>query len=208
MSLRKSYWNVMVRHPFKVRLTIEFYFSTACNWENAERRYKIPIYGILYDGSHFQFFIFDGKTKPFKFSMGAETVAPGRRGTQLPLYNFPFQHTRDARISFIHSLRPICETVFNMFLLAYIEALKTRRSVSSAESVDDWDKAIKITEEALEKSQDAEKLRQNNLIAEADELADAALKGLKLRYFVTDPLQLEFNLSTVQMWYRVTPPYL
>jgi hypothetical protein len=123
---------------------------------------------------------------------GAETVAPdserrGFHGTQLSLYNFPFQPTQAERISFIRSLRPICETVFNLFLLAYVEALNTRRSVSSAESVDYWDKATKIAEEALEKSQDAEKLRQNNLIVEADEVADAALKALQLRYFVADP---------------------
>jgi hypothetical protein len=65
--------------------------------------------------------------------------------------------------------------------------------------VDDWDKVTKIAEEALEKSQEAEKLRQYKLIVEADEVAEAALKALKLRYLlqILFSLQLEVNLSTV-----------
>jgi hypothetical protein len=164
-----------------------------------DRGYKIPIYGILYYGSCFQFFIFDGTTRPFKFSTGVETVVSGLRclrDAQLSLFDFSSQPTQAARTSFIHSLRPICESVFNLLLLAYIETLKTHRWSAS---VDDWDKVTKIAEEALEKSQEAEKLRQYKLIVEADEVAEAALKALKLRYLlqILFSLQLEVNLSTV-----------
>ena len=66
-------------------------------------------------------------------------------------------------------------------------------------------KHSKFAEEALEKSQDAEVLRQVNSIVSADATTETAFKTLKLRYnFVNKFLfSLQANLSTVQMRCRL-----
>ena len=99
--------------------------------------------------------------------------------------------TRPDQGGYIQRLRPVCEIVYNLFLLAYIEALTPMTNKSKDDDDwDDWDRATKFAEEALEKSQDAEKLRQHNSIVEADKIADAALIALKTRYFCCRFLQL------------------
>ncbi|KAM6493220.1 hypothetical protein JOM56_011354 [Amanita muscaria] len=151
----------------------------ACDWNNLRFDVSIPIYGILCDGSSFQFFTFDGSTKLYKFSMG---IVPGSRfrvSAGLSLVDFSSEPT--AR-SFIHSLRPICETVFNLLLVGYIASLKMfrDRSASRRKSLDGWDKALKFAEEALEKSLDAEALRRDDLTVDADAATETAFKTLKL----------------------------
>ena len=66
-------------------------------------------------------------------------------------------------------------------------------------------KHSKFAEEALEKSQDAEVLRQVNSIVSTDATTETAFKTLKLRYnFVNRFLfSLQVNLSTVQMRCRL-----
>lgn len=91
-------------------------------------------------------FTFDGSTKPFMFSMG---VVPGSRfrvEEGLPPVDFSSEPT--AR-PFIHSLRPIWETVFNLF-----DRSASRPGQWKSLPVDGCDKALKFAEEALEKSQD------------------------------------------------------
>lgn len=177
----------MVRHPLNAKLAIDFIKPTACDWDNMHIGIRIPIYGILCNGRSFQFFIFDGsmRTRPYKFSMG---VVPGRfRVTELRFLGpLPEPTARQ----FIHSLRPICETIFNLLLVAYIISMKEMRDRSITRqwkvqgrslSVDSWDKALEFAEEALGKSQDAEMLRQDNSIDEADSITESALKALELR---------------------------
>jgi hypothetical protein len=143
-----------------------------------------PIYGILYDGIRFRFFIFDDSTKPYKFSEG---IVPGSRvqNKGLQLEDFYSKHDADP---FILGLRPICETIFNFFLITYIATLKELREhirIAGHErvgSLAQWDQAINLAEEALEKSLHAEAWRQNNSIIDADATAETAFKALKRRY--------------------------
>ena len=168
---------------------------------------SIPIYGILYDGSSFQFLTFDGSTKPYKFSIG---VVPGSRFRVtggLPLVDFSSEPTAGP---FIHSLCPICETVFNLLLVTYIASLKVFYDRSAfrhgqRKSLDGWDKALKFAGEGLEKSQEAEALRRGNLIVDAEATTETAFKTLKLRYNFCQRIlfSLQANLSTVQMRYRL-----
>ncbi|KAG1731109.1 uncharacterized protein EDB91DRAFT_1058963, partial [Suillus paluster] len=158
----------------------------ACDWSNMQVNVSMLIYSILCDGSTFQFFSFDGSTKPYKFSMG---VAPGNCfcvAGGLPLVDFLSESTAHP---FIHSLYPICtgKTIFNLLLVTYITSLKVFRNRSTSQhgqrkSLDGWSKALKFAEEALEKSQTAEALCKDNLIIDADATAEAALKALRLRY--------------------------
>lgn len=168
----------MVRLLLKIKLSIDFVKSIACHCYNMRRCVSIPIYGILSSGSSFRFFAFDGRTQPSKFSMGIVQECES-----LPLNCF-------SSSLFIHNLRTICETVFNMLLVAYIANLKVFRdrsasglySTSQQKSPDGWDRALEFAEEVLEKTQDAEVLRRDNSIVEADAITETAFKALKLRY--------------------------
>jgi hypothetical protein len=89
--------------------------------------------------------------------------------------------------SFISNFRPIVEIVFNIMLTTYVDSLKVFQEDSDPDGWK-WNEAVKFALEALEKSLDAEALRQEsqdnlNLIKEADEVANAALKALKFRYY-------------------------
>ncbi|KAH9040797.1 hypothetical protein EDB85DRAFT_1925561 [Lactarius pseudohatsudake] len=148
----------------------------ACNWNNRKDSFNIPVYGILCDGCSFQFFTFDGNVTPSKFTMG---TFPGSPFRGLKLVDFSSKPT--AR-PFIHSLRPICETIFNLLLLTYIVSMKAFRDrfASQQKSLDGWDRALKFAEEALEMSQTAEVLRQEDSTVTADAIAAAAIKALKI----------------------------
>lgn len=179
----------------------------ACDWNNVQLDVGMPIYGILCNGNSFQFFAFDSSTKPYKFSAGVVQGGHFQITGGLPLVDSSSEPT--AR-SFIHSLRPICETIFNLLLVTYIASLKMFRDMSQAASqpglrkclgpVDGWDKTIKFAEEALEKSQDAEALRRDDLIVDADATAEVAFKALKLsidvvpwKYYINPPLMNGWN---------------
>ncbi|KIL59239.1 hypothetical protein M378DRAFT_1068410 [Amanita muscaria Koide BX008] len=171
----------------------------ACDWNNLRFDVSIPIYSILCDGSSFQFFTFDGSTKPYKFSMG---IVPGSRfrvSAGLSLVDFTSEPT--AR-SFIHSLRPICETVFNLLLVGYIASLKMfrDRSASRRKSLDGWGKALKFAEEALEKSLDAEALRRDDLTVDADAATETAFKTLKLSTDVVPIAEDYINPPLMNGW--------
>ncbi|KAM6493333.1 hypothetical protein JOM56_011467 [Amanita muscaria] len=171
----------------------------ACDWNNLRFDVSIPIYGILCDGSSSQFFTFDSSTKPYKFSMG---IVPGSRfrvSAGLSLVDFSSEPT--AR-SFIHSLRPICETVFNLLLVGYIASLKMfrDRSASRRKSLDGWDKALKFAEEALEKSLDAEALRRDDLTVDADAATETAFKTLKLSTDVVPIAEDYINPPLMNGW--------
>lgn len=150
-----------------------------------QRSISAQIYAILYDGVTFRFFLFDGRTKPYKFSEGIVPGSHSRINEGLRLGDFSSKY--DAH-PFILGLRPICETVFNLFLVTYIATLKEfRERIKIAQherlgSLAQWDQAINLAEEALEKSQDAEARRQDNSIIDADATAENALKALKRRY--------------------------
>jgi hypothetical protein len=157
---------------------------TAANQFNTQRGSSAQIYGILYDGIKFRFFIFDGSTKPYKFSEG---LVPGSHVQNKGLRLEDFYSKLDAD-PFILGLRPICETIFNFFLVTYIAAIKEfREHIRIAQherlgSLAQWDQAISLAEEALEKSQHAEVWRQNDSIIDADATAETAFKALKRRY--------------------------
>ena len=158
----------------------------------------MPIYGILFCEDIFQFFIFDGSTKPHKFSLG---VIPGHLGCRSQfrgLHLFPGS-SKSHEYSLILGLRPICETILNFFIVTYVATLKAfrdscarsgPRETFGTQSLPRWDEAINLAEEALRKSQDAEAQRQDNSIAAADATAETAFKALKHRYTFISYFQL------------------
>lgn len=166
---------------------------------------RMPIYGVLFGGDIFQFFIFDGSTKHHKFSMGVVPGTPNHVDSTfkgLPLFAFSSKSLDAFEHSLILGLRPICETIFNFFLVTYVATLKLFRDLyarcgrdSETQSLPYWDEAIYLAEEALRTSQDAEGQRQDNSIAAADATAETAFKALKLRYAFIDYFKFPHKLT-------------
>jgi hypothetical protein len=143
------------------------------------------VYGILCDGASFQFFLFDGSTKPPSFYRGTYVEDLYQRGLRLA----DFTETDRAR-SFIRSLRIICETIFDLLLHGYISSVKAYRDRSNncspehskpRKSLDKWDEAVSSANEALEKFRDAEMKRLKKDRAGANALVREAQTALKLR---------------------------
>jgi hypothetical protein len=76
-------------------------------------------------------------------------------------------------------LCPVCEVVFNIFLLAYVASLEVLAPPGNAANLVE---ALWLAREALTNSQMAEMLCQHNTIANADRVAEGALQDLKNRY--------------------------
>ncbi|KAI9439868.1 hypothetical protein H4582DRAFT_2075230 [Lactarius indigo] len=155
---------------------------------------SVPIYGMIYNGYGFQFFTFDGSTKPYRFSAGVVQGSHFRVTEGLPLVDLS---SEPPAYSFIHSLRPICETIFNLLLVTYITGLRVFRDISQVASqpglrkclgpVDGWDKTLKFAEEALEKSQEAEAFKALKLSTDA----------VPFKYYINPPLMNGWNNDEV-----------
>ena len=152
--------------------------APACDFNNRQDGISVPIYGMLCDGTHFQFFCFDGNARPYKFSIGLD---PRTQFQVIPLCDFSFHLSSKL---FIHGLRTICEIVFNLLLLTYVASLKALVTPQSGqESISSWDErlgvGLRFAEEALKKSQNAEALRQDDLITNANMVTEDAFQDLK-----------------------------
>ncbi|KAF8806804.1 hypothetical protein BYT27DRAFT_6609038 [Phlegmacium glaucopus] len=92
----------------------------ACSYANDQREFPPSlVYGILCDGITFEFFSFDGSTvtngsRP-TFSRGvlySTATSPG-------VHRLTVANCVESPTQFIASLRPICETLFYLFLVSY-----------------------------------------------------------------------------------------
>jgi len=159
-----------------------------CDWNNARRGLYVPLYGTLCDGTLFQFFMFDGNNKPYLFSRGTLRGDPPvvRRGFQLD------DHTAaETPRPFIRTLRPICELIFDLLLTSYISSLNAyhNRSIGTGQKVRkprkstaEWEQALALASDALEKFRVAETKRQNQLCEDANAFVRDAMELLKRRY--------------------------
>lgn len=157
----------------------------ACCWNNARQGLRVPVFGILCDGNVFQFFLFDGCTRPFSFIRG---TLPGdsptlRRGFKLDDFT-----TAESSRPFIRALRQICEIIFDLLLQSYISSLDAYRNRSVGKgkkegrprkSTHEWEEALNFAGDALEKFRAAEAMRQNNLPDEANTTVQDAIDFLK-----------------------------
>jgi len=152
------------------------------------------VHGILCDGTTFEFFSFDGGTKPPTFSRGVFPDASSSR----PLQNLVLaDYHGSATIDFLRSLRPICETLFYFLLLTYKSGLQayTQRSVNRAihhkrarPSTPCWKVALGFAEQALTFAVDAAILAADtaatgsNDATSANELTEKVLESLQNRF--------------------------
>lgn len=158
----------------------------ACDWNNRKRDFCVPIYGILCDGYTFEFFLFDGSTKPFSFKRGlVGSDDPPTSWRPLQLSKLEFTSTTRP---FVNSLRPICEVIFDLLLRGYVSSMKVyqnhsmNKSTREGQTLDEWEEATSAAVRALQGFRDAETKRQAQLIDEADLIAEEAMISLKCRY--------------------------
>ena len=163
-----------------------FFESIACDWNNAMKGFKVPVFGILCDGKSFEFFSFDGSTAPPSFTRGCLPGDPPefRRGLQLS----DFTLTGPAR--FIAELRQICEVIFDLLMSAFVSSLtafqqrserKGKKDQKPRKSLGKLEDALKHAKDALEKFRDAEGKCKGQLIDDANAAAEEAMKALKQR---------------------------
>ncbi|KAF8219873.1 hypothetical protein L208DRAFT_1337115 [Tricholoma matsutake] len=154
----------------------------ACHWNNTRRGLHVPVYGILCDGTLFQFFLFDGNIQPYSFSHGIlhEDTPAVQRGFQL---NDP-----ETPRPFIRALCWICELIFDLMLASYISSLNAyhNHSVSMAKkegkprkSTGEWERALALAGDAVENFRNTEIKCQNQLYNNANVLVQDAMALLK-----------------------------
>jgi hypothetical protein len=140
------------------------------------------VYGILCDGEIFEFFRFDGSTKPPSFNHGC--YGPTRTRLVLPDFTDTVMHP------FIAALRPICEIIFDLMLTGYVASLEVYHNRSERKSENEGKlrqslvkckQAITYAQQARGLFRDAETRRQIGLLDEANAIVQEAMETLKLR---------------------------
>ena len=137
----------------------EHLYILACDYGNERLGFSpFPIYGILCDGTSFEFFAFDGSSDPPTFSRGVfqGTVSKPLEILSIANYNSTLE------TDFILSLRPVCESLFYILLLAYKTGVEYLRSAARSskgkrprESTPSWKEAADLADQALALAVDA-----------------------------------------------------
>lgn len=147
-----------------------------------------PIYGILCDGNRYEFFRLNRSTKPAIFSRGIITQGDGQ-------HPFDAEALRIADFSgtsasgFIKSLRPVCEAIFSLFLLSYVNGIEAyfqrsleRNQYQPLKSTSVWASCHALATNALELALAAAAKAADGDIISANETAELALNKLKDRF--------------------------
>jgi len=114
MPLPKSSPNVTVGLSTSRLLYLIFteLLLAACNWRNSHVSPSlIPVFGVLCDGSTFEFFKFQEEGNSCTFFRGCIPGDPQAFRIGLPISNPSLSPT-----SFLRELRIICETLFDIML--------------------------------------------------------------------------------------------
>ncbi|KAF8542350.1 hypothetical protein BDD12DRAFT_979066 [Trichophaea hybrida] len=136
----------------------------ACDYDNFQKGYNLPVYGILSDGTSWMFFRFNRTLSPrgavqLNVLRGALS-APG--GCELLQYSIPpFESSNSA--DYVRALRPACEYIYSILLAGFLNSLdafyteSTRRDRASTPQ---WFKSRDVAGGALEKAIKAAKVAE------------------------------------------------
>ena len=176
-------------------VTPPWHITIGCDCANRRLGFdNIPIYGILCDGTSFEFFCFDSSTKPPTFSRFHDTPAC------YALSVADLGTDSDTAMNFIASLRPISETIFYFLLLGYTTEIQAqyRQSIKLSESSEslrressesttdsDWQKADHLSTQALKLAIAATAEAGDGNYIQADKTAKEALRRLKSRLILS-----------------------
>jgi hypothetical protein len=132
----------------------------------------------------FQFFLFDGSTKPSSFSRG---TLPGDPVALRYGFKLNDLTTEESSRPFLRSLRQISEIIFDLLLQSYISSLDAYRIRSvgkgkeEGKSMHECEEALCFAGDALKKFRAVETMYQDNLPNEANTTAQDAMDLLKCR---------------------------
>jgi hypothetical protein len=182
------------------------YISACDHFNNRFNLPFFPIYGILCNGSTYEFFSFDGSSSPPTISRGV-FHPPNPSILALPDYRCITE------IDFICKLRPICEALFYILLLAFkngvqVKACHGENRAQPYENMPQWNKAHLFATQALMHAKDAaaKAAVHNN---DADEKAELALECLQQRFFLQLLISTSqnlfffiYSLTTIPAYYQ------
>ena len=159
----------------------------ACSWQNScVSPSLVPIFGVLCDGSTFEFFKFQEQDNSYTFSRGCIPSDPQAFRRGLPISDPSLGPTL-----FLKGLRIICETLFDIMLQAYIPSLEPFRDRSvernkkisaPRKSLTNWEDALQSARSASDKCRKADESRINGRIEDANSIAQQGIQDLTARW--------------------------
>lgn len=141
---------------------------------------------VLCDGVSFEFFSFDGSTRPPVFSRGVTILSDGTSSSRISLPTYESSTRRE----YINGLRPVCEYFYAMLLDGYrvgleaYHALSVRKAAEEGrerESTPAWFAALGLARQALEQAAQAAVVAAEGNPDAADEAAKRAREVLNER---------------------------
>ncbi|KAF8535858.1 hypothetical protein BDD12DRAFT_750529 [Trichophaea hybrida] len=122
----------------------------ACDYDNFQQGFNLPVYGILSDGSSWMFFRFNRTLQV------ARGVIPAEGDRQYLEYSIPpFQSTKT--VEYVRSLRPACEYIYSIILTRFVNSIgafydQSIRRHSKRSSTPQWLNSRTAARNALEKA--------------------------------------------------------
>jgi len=113
--------------PISICKVILKIFIIACDHANYRNNFNVPIYGIFCDGSIFEFFKFHRVGS----SPDSSLFSCGTLACRKNFFLAPPEDGANA-VTFIRTLRPICEIIFDLLLSSYVDSLHHYLDASEA----------------------------------------------------------------------------
>ncbi|KAF8238350.1 hypothetical protein L208DRAFT_1421318 [Tricholoma matsutake] len=175
-------WNVIAQ------VIAESNVILACDYSNAHLGFdSFPIHGILTDGTSFEFFQFDGSTKPPTFAQGVRKAKMNQGICSFNTLTIPRLEGIDAS-KFILNLRPATEFIFWVILQAYISGIdaylqrstrKAKAEKKPCESTPGWINCLRLAKEVLQLTVDANSKAASGDFPSANAAANTAFHHLE-----------------------------
>jgi hypothetical protein len=176
----------MRRSVFRHNFFVLIFTEIACSWKNSHVSPSlVPVFGVLCDGSTFEFFKFQEQGNSYTFSRGCIPGDPQPFQQGLPISN-PSINPK----LFLKELRIISETLFDIMLQAYTSSLEAFRDRSverskktnvPRKSPTKWEDALQSVCSASDKCRKADESRINGRIKDANSIAQEGFQDLASR---------------------------
>jgi hypothetical protein len=132
----------------------------ACDYDNFQQGFNLPVYGILSDGASWMFFRF----LRTRFPGGAVQLNVLRGALRSPSGSVVLQHyipqfQASSSTDYVRALRPTCEYIYSILLKGFVNSLDaycTQSTRRGRASTSQWFRSREVAEGALEKAEKAE----------------------------------------------------
>ncbi|KAL0632801.1 hypothetical protein Q9L58_008317 [Maublancomyces gigas] len=179
--------------------------ADACDLLNENNGFRSTIYAVLCDGSSFEYFSFDGSTRPPVFSRGVTFLSDGTTASRISLPSYESTTRRD----YIKALRPICESFYAMFLHGYLVGLQAYHDRSLRKAAEDgrerestpaWFAALGFAEQAVSQAARAAVVAAEGDLDGADECATNAREVLNKSLGAAPPTYRREDCNLMAGW--------